>query len=109
MSAAAFTSRDEKWVGVGREEDTTEERWEGEREHRFRLKVTGKGVGGTRVAKCNVHVMKKCQVTFIYIALLTIQIVSKQLHTISKLCVNNVKLQDEILNFQMKALVETAL
>ncbi len=25
---AAFTSRDEKWVGEGREEDTTEERWE---------------------------------------------------------------------------------
>ncbi len=54
-----FTSRDEKWVGEGREEDTTEERWEGERERRFRLKVTGKGVGGTRVAKCNVNLMKK--------------------------------------------------
>ncbi len=40
-------------------EDTTEERWEGERERRFRLKVTGKGVGGTQVAKCNVNVMKK--------------------------------------------------
>ena len=38
-SVAAFTSRDEKWVGEGREEDTTEERWEGEREHRFCLKV----------------------------------------------------------------------
>ncbi len=59
MSVAAFTSRDEKWVGEGREEDTSEERWEGERERRFRLKVTGKGVGGTRVAKCNVNVMKK--------------------------------------------------
>ncbi len=32
VSVAAFTSRDEKWVGEGREEDTTEERWEGERE-----------------------------------------------------------------------------
>ncbi len=30
VSVAAFTSRDEKWVGEGREEDTTEERWEGE-------------------------------------------------------------------------------
>ncbi len=59
VSVAAFTSRDEKLVGEGREEDTTEERWEGEREHRFRLKVTGKGVGGTRVAKCNVNLMKK--------------------------------------------------
>ncbi len=39
VSVAAFTSRDEKWVGEGREEDTTEERWEGEREHRFRLKI----------------------------------------------------------------------
>ncbi len=56
---AAFTSRDEKWVGEGREEDTTEEIWEGERECRFRLKVTDKGVGGTRVAKCNVNLMKK--------------------------------------------------
>ncbi len=26
---------------------------------RFRLKVTGKGVGGTQVAKCNVNLMKK--------------------------------------------------
>ncbi len=59
VSVAAFTSRDERWVGEGREEDTTEERWEGERERRFRLKVTGKGAGGTRVAKCNVNLMKK--------------------------------------------------
>ncbi len=50
VSVAAFTSRDEKWVGEGREEDTTEERREGERERRLRLKVTGKGDGGTRVA-----------------------------------------------------------
>ncbi len=59
MSVAAFASTDEKWVGEGREEDTTEERWEGEREHMFHLKVTSKGVGGTRVAKCNVNLMKK--------------------------------------------------
>ncbi len=59
VSVAAFTSRDEKWVGEGREEDTTEERWEGEREYRFHLKVTGKGIGGTWVAKCNVHLIKK--------------------------------------------------
>ncbi len=59
MSVAAFASRDEKWVGEGREEDTTEERLEGERERRFRLKVTGKGVGNTRVSKCNVNLMKK--------------------------------------------------
>ncbi len=58
VSVAAFTSRDEKWVGEGREEDTTEEIWDGERESRFHLKVTGKGVGGTRVAKCNVNIMK---------------------------------------------------
>ncbi len=43
VSVAAFTSRDEKCVGEGREEDTIEERCEGERERRFRLKVTGKG------------------------------------------------------------------
>ncbi len=59
VSVAAFTSRDEKWVGEGRKEDTTEERWEGEREHRFHLKVNAKGVGGTRVAKCNVNFMRK--------------------------------------------------
>ncbi len=59
VSVAAFTSKDEKWVGEEREEDTTKERWDGERERRFRLKVTGKGVGGTRVAKCNVNLMKK--------------------------------------------------
>ncbi len=51
VSVAAFTSRDVKWVGEGREEDTTEERREGERERRLRLKVTGKGDGGTRVGK----------------------------------------------------------
>ncbi len=59
VSVAAFTSRDEKCVDEGREEDTTEERWEGERGLRFHLKVTGKGVGGMRVAKCNVNLMKK--------------------------------------------------
>ncbi len=34
VSVAAFTSRDVKWVGEGREEDTTAERREGERERR---------------------------------------------------------------------------
>ncbi len=48
VSVAAFTSRDEKWVGEGKEENTTEKRWEGESERRFHLNVTGKGVGGTR-------------------------------------------------------------
>ncbi len=47
MSVAAFTSRVEKWVGEGREEDTKEERCEGERERRLCLKVTGRGVGST--------------------------------------------------------------
>ncbi len=55
VSVAAFTSRDEKWLGEGRDEDTTEERWEAERKSRFRLKVTGKVASGTRVAKCNVN------------------------------------------------------
>ncbi len=32
VSVAEFTFINEKWVGEGREEDTTEERWEGERE-----------------------------------------------------------------------------
>ncbi len=39
-------------MGEGREEDTTEERREGEREQRFHLKVTGRGVGGSEVAIC---------------------------------------------------------
>ncbi len=60
VSVAAFTSRDEKWVGEGREEDTTEERCEGERERRFRLKVTGKGVGGSKIKSKMCHRIKKC-------------------------------------------------
>ncbi len=63
VSVAAFTFRDEKLVGEGREEDTTEERCEGE--SRFRLKVTGKGVGGTQVAKCNLNEMKKWSETVV--------------------------------------------
>ena len=59
VSVAAFTSRDEKWLGEGREEDTTEERWEGERKGRFYLKVTGIGAGGTQVTKCSLNVLKK--------------------------------------------------
>lgn len=59
VSVAVFTSRDEKWEGEGREEDTMMERWEGERERRFCLKVNGIGVGGTQVAKCCLNVMKK--------------------------------------------------
>ncbi len=47
MSVAVFTSRAEKWVGEGREEYTSELRFEGERERRFRLKVTGRSVGGS--------------------------------------------------------------
>ncbi len=58
VAVAAFTSRDEKWVGEGREEDTTEERCEGESERRFHLKVTGRGAGGSQVARCRLNVMK---------------------------------------------------
>ncbi len=46
VSVAAFTSRAEKCVGEGREEDTTEERCAGKRERRFRPKLTGGSVGG---------------------------------------------------------------
>ncbi len=49
MSVSVFTSRDEKWVGKRREDDTTEERCKGERERRFCLKVTGRGIGGTQI------------------------------------------------------------
>ncbi len=31
----------------------------GEREHRFRLKVTGRGIGGTQVVICRLNVIKK--------------------------------------------------
>ncbi len=58
VSVAAFKSRKEKWEGEGREEDITEERCEGEREQRFHLKVTGRGVGGSEVAICRLNVMK---------------------------------------------------
>ncbi len=52
MSVAVFTSRDKKWVGEGREDNTTVERWKGKRECRFCLKVTGRGIGGTQVVIC---------------------------------------------------------
>ncbi len=42
MSVAAFTSRDVKWVGEGREEGYYRGKKGGERERRLRLKVTGK-------------------------------------------------------------------
>ncbi len=58
MSVATFASRAEKWIGEGREEDTTEERCEDERERRFRLKVTGRGVGGSEVARSRLNVIK---------------------------------------------------
>jgi len=57
VSVALFTSRDEKCEG--REDDTAEERWDGESVHRFRLKVTGKGVGGAWVVSCRLKVMRK--------------------------------------------------
>ncbi len=56
VSVTVFTSRAEKWVGEGREEDTTEVRCEGERERRFHLKVTGRGVGDSEVARCMLNV-----------------------------------------------------
>ncbi len=59
MSLAVFTSRDEKQVGEGREDDTTEKRWKGERERRFRLKVTGRGIGGTQVVIYWLNIIKK--------------------------------------------------
>ncbi len=58
VSVAAFTSRAEKWVGEGREEDTTKLRCEGEREHRLLLKVTGRCVGGSEVIRSRLNVMK---------------------------------------------------
>ncbi len=45
-------------MGEGREEDTSEERCEREREQRFHLKVTGRGVGGSEVAISRLNVMK---------------------------------------------------
>ncbi len=58
VSVAALTSRAEKWLGERREEDTTEERCEGERERRFYPKVTGRGVGGSEVGLCRLNVIK---------------------------------------------------
>ena len=59
VSVAVFTSRDEKCEGEGREDDTAEERWDGESVRRFRLKVTGRGVGGVWVVSCRLKVMRK--------------------------------------------------
>ncbi len=59
MSLAVFTSRDEKYVGEGREDDTTGKIWKGESEHRFCLKVTGRGIGGTEVVICRLNIIKK--------------------------------------------------
>ncbi len=59
MSVAVFKSRDEKWVCEGREYDTTEKRWKGERECRFCLKVTSRGIGGTQVVIFRLNVIKK--------------------------------------------------
>ncbi len=56
VSVAVFTSRDEKGVGEGREDDTT---WEGERARMFCLKVTGRGIGCTQVVICRLNVIKK--------------------------------------------------
>ncbi len=58
MSVSVFKSRDEKWVGEGREDDTTKERWKGEREFRFWLKVTCRGICGTQVVLCWLNVIK---------------------------------------------------
>jgi len=57
VSVAVFTSRDENCEG--REDDTSEERCDGANEHRFRLKVTGRGVGGAWVVSCRLKVMRK--------------------------------------------------
>lgn len=59
VSVAVFTSRDENCEGEGREDDTAEERWEGESERRFRLKVTGRVLGGAQVLRCRLKVMKQ--------------------------------------------------
>jgi len=59
VSVAIFTSRDENCKGEGREDDTAEERWEGESERRFRPKITGRGVGGVWVVSCKLKVMRK--------------------------------------------------
>ncbi len=49
VTVAVFTSRAEKCVGEGREEDTTEVRCEGE---------TVRGVCGSKVARCRLNLMK---------------------------------------------------
>ncbi len=46
-------------MGEGREDDTTEERFKGERERRFHLKVTGRGISGTQVVRCRLNIIKK--------------------------------------------------
>ncbi len=49
---AQITSNYEKCLGVGIEDDTTEESREGERDLRFRLNKTLRGVGGVEEGRC---------------------------------------------------------
>ncbi len=44
-------------VWVGREDDTTEENREGERDFRFRLNKTGRGVGVVEAGRCRLKVI----------------------------------------------------
>ncbi len=46
-------------MGEGREDDTTGKIWNGERERRFCLKVTGRGIGGTQVVIYRLNIIKK--------------------------------------------------
>lgn len=46
VSVAVLTSIEENCVGEGREDETAEERRDGESERRFRLKVIGRGTVG---------------------------------------------------------------
>ncbi len=46
-------------MGLGREDDTTEESQEGERDLRFRLNKIGRGVGGVEKGRCTFKLLMK--------------------------------------------------
>ncbi|KAI7790013.1 putative potassium channel subfamily K member 10, partial [Triplophysa rosa] len=50
---------DAKCVADGREDSMTEERWVGEREHRFHLNETGRGVGELKECSSRLKVKQK--------------------------------------------------
>ncbi len=59
VSVALFVSSAENWEGEGSEDETIEDRWEGESERRLRRKVTCRGVCAMSGDSVRLEVMRK--------------------------------------------------